>query len=497
MGPTTYLGSLLGHLAKSRLREGFGVMTGLVILGRWVFIGLMAVICWMVGHHAETLLEAASLSGRLETSDFLLHGAGLLLGVAVISSDRARLNLSPYRYLPFSVGVLGFAHVLFDGLRLPLLLYAVVMSGLYSGGSLSKASITSGANLSDELWLVGAAALGLSAFISGRQLRPKIIGRSAAFFGAITGIFMLGLVDAAAGFGVVTSLSGHLSAAFFTARPWAVVLSGTLLSVAIVTASFSSANRLRYVDHTVLPSAYGRPQGLAKLIGDDRPVARLAALEMLMLRRCAYPQYQLRGIGLMLIVLLAIIAIMPEDNYDIVTLLFVVLGLAATYLQLAFAWNSEHFDGLFALPLGITAHVRARWIIAVLFTGASGIGACLVAWLFGVGSALAAVACVVFTIGVLTTPLMWFSALRSRSVALSGSALGNMQAFSWQLYPVGIGLWVGTQVLLFFTSELTLTILYLAAGAFGVLLQSQILRHVADSIRTRLPEMAERLRTST
>ncbi len=347
------------------------------------------------------------------------------------------------------------------------------------------------------IWIGVAVCLGTAAALLGRLLRLDFMTRPVQFYLAVGVGGLLVAIDAAARLDIVSGASTMLSEASASGRTWTLVLAMPLAAVAFVVAAHASAKRL--IDDFAEPQvSVGASRGLRAIqaLVDRHPVLRVSVLELKMLRRCAFPRYQFRGIGLLLVLLLLTVLLIPDDAYAFVTVLFVVIGFGLTYAQFAFAWNSDHFAGLFSLPISMDVHVHARWVVAMILTVAAAIAMTALAIVFTFSDPLAPLICSIFAIGCLNPALILTSVLWSKRVILNSGGMANLKAYSWNLYPVILGLWMGTQLLMTLTSLQVVMLTFFGFGMVGLVCQPTGLRGVAMTVRTNLPAMAERFRVA-
>lgn len=489
---TTYLFPLASHAWKRRVREGSGVILTLALLGNGLLYAILSGISYAAGVHLEALVIAISHPVPADEliHQHLLHGLIMLLAATTLTQSRPRLDLRPYRYLPLSqIGVASMGTAL-DLLRLPLLVFIGFAVG--AGGALSEVY-----GSTSVIWIGVAVCLGTAAALLGRLLRLNLMTRPAQVYVIVGVAALLVGIDAAARLDLVYGASTILSQASASGRTWTLVFAMSLTAAAFVVAARASNERLTddFAEPQVAIGA-SRSARSIQILADRQPVLRVAALELQMLHRCAFPRYQFRGIGLLLILLLSTVLLTPDDAYTFITVLFVVVGFGLTYAQFAFAWNSDHFPGLFSLPISMDVHVHARWLVAMVLTVVPAIAMTALAIVFTFSDPLAPIISSIFAIGCLNPALILTSVLWSKRVILNSGGMANLKAYSWNLYPVILGLWIGTQLLMTLTSLQVVMLTFSGIGMAGLVCQPTGLRRIAMTVRTNLPVMAERFRVA-
>lgn len=486
---TTYLLPLASHAWKRRLRESSGVFLAFALIGKGLLYAILIAISYVAGVLLEALVVAIShpVPADVLIHQHLLHGLITLLAATTLVQGRSRLDLRPYRYLPLSrVGVASVGTAL-DLLRLPLLVFVGFAIG--AGGALSGIS-----GSTSVIWIGVAVCLGTAAALLGRLLRLNLMNRPVQFYAMAGAAALLVGIDAVARLDVVSGASTLLSQASASGRTWTLGLATSLMAAAFVVAARVSAKRL--TDDIAEPQVSmgaSRSAPSIQALANRHPIAML---ELRMLHRCAFPRYQFRGIGLLLLLLLSIVLLTRDDAYTFIAVLFVVVGFSLAYAQLAFAWNSDHFPGLFSLPISMDVHVYARWLVAMVLTVVPAIAMTPLTIVSNLGDPLAPMVCFLFAIGCLNPVLMLMSVLWSKRVFLDSGGIVNLKAYTWHLYLAMVGLWMGSELLVALTSQKKVLLVYLSLGVFGLLLQPTIVRRIAAAIRAVLPVMAERFRAA-
>ena len=491
---TCYVLPLAGHAVKSRLRETSGAALVAGLASRGLMYAVSIGVGFATGSLAEHWIDPGHDGGTHDLAGgYLVYMSAALFVVCTVAPMRSRLDLTPYRYLPLSRMGVALVGTLLDLVRKPFALYVSLMGGLAVGDAGTGGSAV-------VVWTVGAGSLGAGAVFLGTRFRSTLLQRPLTFASFVMAGVVVVVADKVLESDLLREVSRTLEGALASGEGWSLALSFAVAAASLYAAAFGGADVMRgargacgEIDSTAADRR-GSPVRLYWLCAGD-PALRNASLELLMLIRCAYPRYQARGIGILLTCLLLLTSLIPEDAYRLVTILFVVCGFAATYAQVAFAWNSEHFHGLFSLPADATAHILARWMVGALLALPTTIVIMLVSMTVVDGHTLAAIASCLFTIGSIIPLLILMSIRWSRRIVLHGSGISNMKAYTWHLYAAVIAMWMGSQLLLTVTSEKTALLFYAATGLLGIFLSPLIARRLALELTINLPSMAERLRT--
>lgn len=488
---TLYVRHLVSHAAKRYLRQGSGTAMVLAFVARWIFAGLLAATAFALGLLVEHIgavrgraITPADVSGLL--SQHYLHALVALIAAMTLLPERNWLEVSAYRPLPVSPRGIALVDALLGLVRLPLLLFLAFAAGLYAGG------IVPGA------WFAATILLATASALTAIHLHQLLRAGNRRFYALTAGIALTVFADAFAGGAIAAAFSQIVDGRWGMPIGTVAVLGATLLTVSTRASHLEydgGKDRLRSTPRGTASPVTRMERSIPR--GTAGPVTRMAILEWKMLRRCSYPRYQARAIVLLLALLLILMVLTPDEAYGLITALFVVAGLAASYAQLAFAWNSDYFDGLMVLPVQLDTHVRARYLVGAVIATISAVVMLLVITVSGASSLLAVSACYTLTLGWLIAPLIRTSMAWSRPVSLDGSAIGNLKAYSWHLYPLAFALWIGTQLLISLTTIRTAALALFGLGAIGLLIQPAMLRRLALDLEANLPEMAERLRTPT
>lgn len=487
-----YAHILIRHPAIRKLRSGPAVVVFAVLIGKILLRFLVPASVYLAARYFELFDDAAIF---LLDSSSLVHLVAGYCGPVVFACALTRCTLREgiapaYLQLPVSRMVVTTAKQVSGLMHVGCLSVFAALLGVGNGVVLTASE---GAAVAWD-WIAPMLSWCILAYALGSWGRYVVssVTLQLGIFAAISGAI---LFDAFRG-----GVAAHVLSAFLDAYVIQTGFTSSLLAAAaIVLLLLLSARKAAHMDTGPtlrpghIPGRFFR--GVEGPI-DRSDVIRCMMLEVRLLRRCGYPRYVFRGMGIMIIFLLLLAIAHPEFGEGLVTPVFIIGGLPVSYAQLAFAWNSPHFDGLMHLPLEAEVHVTARTLLSLLLTTAS-LGLAMVLVPFNAADLSDVLAAYVFVCGTLVLPSISLSMRRSKSVDLDVTGFGNLRSFSWQFYIGGFVIWYGIAGLTALTSDFIARSVLAGTGILGLLLLPAGIQLLARRLNDDLATMAGRFRIPT